>query len=106
MVDKMNKDENNGAYPWQSEFISVHYNKFSNSWSLCAFMSIRPENGYCVPFEDIKHETFQEALNAAVDQALIHSCHVVVCSDPETGRDLQPSRVTDSQNVNGVFIAG
>lgn len=107
MVDKMNKEESEGAYDWQFNFISLHFSSFSKTWSLCSSLDLVDQvTGARPSFEDEKFETFEAALNFAVDRALEHSKFIVICSDPETGRDLQPSRITDSQNINGVFIAG
>lgn len=101
MVDKMNREEDNGAHPWQNDFISIHKSSFSNDWTLCSSLDlVDPITGARPSFEEVRHETFQEALNAAVAVALEHSKHIVVCSDPETGYDLQPDR---SRN-NGIFV--
>ena len=101
MVNKVNETENNGAHPWQSDFISIHKSSFSNDWTLCTSLDLCDQvTGARPSFEDVKHETFQEALNAAVTVALKHSKHIVICSDPETGNDLQPDR----RHNNGIFI--
>ncbi len=107
MVDEINAKDDNGAHDWQFNFISIHFSPWSKTWSLFSPLNLVDQvTGARPSFEDEKFETFEAALNFAVDRALEHSKFIVICSDPESGRDLQPSRITNSQNVNGVFIAG
>lgn len=99
MIHKMSQEDET-VKDWQSDFISIHKSGFGRYWTLCSSLDlVNQETGACPSFEDIKHETFQEALNAAVAVGLEHSKFIVICSDPETGYDLQPDR---SRN-NGVF---
>lgn len=100
MIHKANKEE--GIYqPWQSDFISISMSSFDKTWSLCTSLDLIDQvTGARPSFEDKRMETFQEALNFAVSIALEHGKHIVICSDPETGYDLQPDR---SRN-NGIFV--
>lgn len=72
-------------------FISVH-KSFDGLYSLCAPLFLVKDSGERPFFEQAKMQDFTVALMAAIELALQHDTFVVICDDPITGKNMQPSR--------------
>lgn len=92
--------QDESATDWMFSFLPIHF--FGNDWSIHSSLDLCDQSGTRPSFEDERFDTFDQALNRAVELALTHDKFIVVCNDPETGYDLQPDRSRD----NGLFING
>lgn len=72
-------------------FISIH-KKPNGLYNLCAPLFLVKDSGERPFFEQAKMADFTVALMSAIELALQYDTFVVICDDPITGKQMQPSR--------------